>query len=78
MGEMADYYLDQEIDNPYNSYFYPEQYEYWMTKEGSQLDVSAMTEPHIQNCIKWLEKHKNTDWANGWIGVFEEELKNRK
>ncbi len=75
MGEMADYYLEQELDN-LESNWYPAPELRWTTKDGDSIPVSKMTKSHLKNTIKLLKRRKED--ADFWIAIFEDELKERK
>ena len=72
---MADHVADQDMQ-----YMYMEQEAkqgYWTTKSGETIHISDMTENHIRNCIKYIEKHDKEDLYLPWIYEFKEELKRR-
>lgn len=49
----------------------------WVSAEGQEFDVEAMTLAYIQNCLQYLG---NSDWflAREWIEVFQNELAARQ
>lgn len=64
MGEMADYYINQEIDGP----FFDEidwnikptiPKNIWITKKGQRIKIKNLENSHLLNIIKMLLK-KNT------------------
>ncbi len=46
MGEMADYYLEDLIDD---------QRLVWVTRDGRMLKIAEMENSHLENTIKYLE-----------------------
>lgn len=50
---------------------------YWLTKDGRILHVSQMSEKHIRNTIKYIERVDKTDLYLPWINRFKRELKER-
>lgn len=44
---------------------------------NKEIAISEMSDRYINNCIKWIEQCK-TDEFNGYLDLFEEELKKRK
>lgn len=63
MGDMADYYIDQHLDAFPDDYFFARRNKsntisnksttkLWKTKEGKLLDIDALEESHMINCVK--------------------------
>ena len=46
----------------------------WTTSNGTTINVSDMSNKHINNCIDML---KGKGLASKWIVIFEDELKRR-
>lgn len=46
--------------------------EYWKTGDGRRLQITEMTNGHIRNCMKIVDKNSE------WHCVFEKELQRRK
>lgn len=60
---------------------------YWETKDGEKIAVKDMSESHIKNCIRMLEKEINPEVEfddelnypyNAWLNVFRDELEERR
>lgn len=52
---------------------------YWRTKDDKDILVQDMTNSHLQNILKSIDKHKNVNLAvSEWIDVLEFELKERE
>lgn len=73
MGDMADYYREQQFDfdianQEYDEYYNNVHYKdilseylknklYWFSKDNQQILIKDMTDSHILNSIKWIDKH---------------------
>jgi fatty acid-binding protein DegV len=90
MGDMADYYRDNEDCDIYNDeVFNNEYYEHiwvnyqkgklhWTTKDGKRLLISNMEDSHILNTINHLKSKTESNLAvDEWLDVFSAEIKNR-
>jgi len=47
----------------------------WLTKDGKYLPITAMSNSHISNTIKMLERNGD---EYGYTSVFKQTLKNRR
>ena len=47
----------------------------WLTKDGKYLPITAMSNSHISNTFKMLERNGD---EYGYISVFKQTLKNRR
>ena len=50
----------------------------WTMRNGEKIHVSEMAESHINNAIKYIEKHDKNDIYLPWIHAFKKELERRK
>ena len=50
---------------------------FWTTRDGSQVHVSDMTESHIRNTIRYIERVDKVDLYLPWIDRFKSELRER-
>jgi hypothetical protein len=75
MGEMAEYYLEQELLNP-DFDFGDIQELTWLTKDEGEIKVKNMKDSHLKNCINMLRRKKED--ADFWIAIFEDELYSRR
>lgn len=78
------YYEDFIADNlPYDDdlrYMYIEEDAkrgYWTTRDGSMIHVSQMTDSHILNTIRYIERNDMDDMYLPWIVRFKKELRER-
>lgn len=92
MGEIADYYRQQEEDQQFSPFdamyadWLKEQETYsqthWVTLSGKELLITDMTLKHVQNCIAFLERRNEKEGKNkvrdNYIKIFNSELKRRK
>lgn len=90
MGDIAEYYRDNECVNIFNDeVFNDEHYNdiwtkyqkrklFWTTKEGNRILISDMEDAHLVNTINHLEKKGEYNTAiNEWIDALRAEIKNR-
>lgn len=49
----------------------------WKKKDGSVIQISDMSESHIQNCLAMIKRNRDDDNAMNWIKLFEAELNKR-
>lgn len=88
MGDMADYYIQQEIDAMIDCedaiYGHPKpkrdlrQYlekKLWPTKDKGDIKISDMSAQHLNNA---LNKCKRDNWRTSFIPLLEEELNKRE
>ena len=81
MGEMADYYLERELDRmlngptgtPSDDFFHGVSYEAmeWETLEGKRLLICEMTRDHLINCKNMMER-EGTDHCIQYQRICEE------
>lgn len=72
------YAEDFGIDVDYIDSLLEDRDEYiWTMKNGKTILVSDMSEEHIKNSAKMLNRKGNLV-SNIWISIFEKELKKRK
>jgi hypothetical protein len=75
MGDIADYYREQEI----NDEFYRERKiirsSNWLQRNGEYIRIKDMHSLHIANTINMLERY---DGYDDWIIAFKRELKRRE
>ena len=93
MGEMADYYLEQDMERHLSEYFDTEDQDNiykiaenrfdkdrWTMRNGDTIVVKEMSTSHLQNTVAFL-KLKPKDHClgrrDGWIEKFIEELTRR-
>lgn len=50
---------------------------FWTTRDGNQIHVSDMTESHIRNTIRYIERVDKIDLYLPWIDRFKRELRER-
>ncbi len=88
MGDMADYYREQEwLDE---DFFEPEEedegdFTVWRTKDGRRTPVRAMTSDHLRHTIQVLrgKSPHGTTWRGRatsrirWVQVMADELQRR-
>ena len=73
MGDIADYYRNQELDKEFNYYQRIEE-PIWTCKDGTQIAISDMTNNHIINAINMVN-HNLTSKKS--FQILAKELKNR-
>ena len=78
MGDIADYYRDQELEQ--NLYYNlssnkDKRYNKWLQADGSEINVSSMTKSHLINSINKIKRDK---WRRNWLHILEKELESRK
>lgn len=95
MGEMADYYADlatsedwqdEHYDEYYNDVYYEDilnQYLkgklHWVTKDNQQILIKDMTDSHLLNSIKWIDKnHLNRTVMKELKDILNMEKEKRK
>lgn len=50
----------------------------WITKDGKKINVSDMTDQHLINTTKFIERNNVNDLYIPWLLVFYNELDKRK
>lgn len=50
---------------------------YWTIKDGTRIHISEMSNSHIVNTIKFIQKRDKTDLWMPWVHAFQEELQKR-
>ena len=50
---------------------------FWTTKDGTRIHVSDMTESHIRNTIRYIERVDKIDLYLPWVDRFKRELRER-
>jgi hypothetical protein len=79
MGDMADYYKENELDmhlkglrvgGPTKSY------KKWTMGDGKKILVSNMTSSHIAHSITLIERR--SPWRKDWLKPLKKELSKRK
>lgn len=50
---------------------------FWKMRDGKKIHVSDMSESHIRNTIKFIQKVDHTDLYLPWINRFKNELRER-
>jgi len=94
MGDIADYYADlamqvefelQQIDEYYNNIHFNDLLKeyvkgklHWVTKDGQQILIKNMTDSHLLNSIKWLNKIKQYTWVSEMKDILIMEKEKRK
>lgn len=73
-AEEYDEHLKLIDEMPIVSFAYPEYI--WITKDGKKINVRDMTDSHLANAIKMLQK-QSAEPAMKWITILSNELKNR-
>jgi len=77
MGDIADYYRDQE------EYSYPTMspfirrivsYTHWEQKDGTKILLTSMTTSHLKNCILMIDRN---EWRLDWLKHLQKELDSR-
>ncbi len=83
MGDMADYYRDQQFNEEfeYNYHKLPNEEYIWLTSDGVEYKVKDMTDSHIQNTLRCLDEGR-ISFDTGyeltlWIKIMKEECKRR-
>jgi len=85
MGEISDYYRDQQLDGEFKHFHYthkPSNKEYiWLSSNGTEYKVRNMTNSHIQNTLRCLEEGRISfdtgHELNLWINIMRKECKHR-
>lgn len=87
MGDMANWYLDNALEEQFNREIASDNLldEYkknklvqWKTKDGRFISVKDMTVTHVTNTINMLKRAESEDpIVETWIMIFELELKKR-
>lgn len=78
MGDIADYYRDQELEmefNPPKSWTDDGKYTFWRTRDGSKIHLKDMTTSHIKNSIAMIKR--NHGWREDWLEPLNKELEYR-
>lgn len=95
MGEMADYYADLAMSEDWQNEHYDEYYNdvyyknilnqylkgklHWVTKDSQQILIKDMTDSHLLNSIKWIDKnHKNRTVMKELKDILNMEKEKRK
>lgn len=95
MGEMADYYADLAMQEDWDNKYYDEYYNdvhyddilkeylkgklHWVTKDGQQILIKDMTDSHLLNSIKWIDKnHSDRTVMQELKDIFIMEKEKRK
>ena len=72
---IADYLADEDVK--YMQIEAEAKQGYWTMRNGETIHISDMTVSHIQNAIKYIERHDREDMFLPWIDAFRKELKRR-
>ena len=82
MGDMADYYLREEM----SSHLYPDKYDlhvkhspdftWWRPEHTKKIKVTNMTTQHLTNSINMIRRRHG--WREEWLEPLEKELSTRK
>lgn len=81
MGDMADYYRDQdelhnwEMSRRGVACLKPQNFKNWSTKNDGSIRVIDMTDTHLQNSIN---KIRRDNWREEWLEPLLREQKRRK
>jgi len=71
MGEMADYYKEQQIGDE----FYVDESgptaTVWVTREGQRIPVKDMTDVHLVNTIRYLRRQKRNQMMEAALRMAE-------
>lgn len=84
MGDISDYYRDQELNKHLNHSFedeYPDEdmfidYNVWTTKAGNKIPVKLMKDSHVVNTINMINRNANES-TEQWFDTFAAELRSR-
>lgn len=93
MGDIADYYADlamqaefeiQQIDEYYNNIHFNDLLKeylkgklHWVTKDNEQILIKNMTNSHLLNSIKYLNKIKQHTWVSEMKDILNIEKEKR-
>jgi hypothetical protein len=76
MGEMADYYKQQDLGYLTSSFYdQPEAEFVWVAKDGTRHRPTEMTTRHLKNCVRMLLRRAQD--ACFVVAMFDDELKKR-
>lgn len=85
MGEMSDYYRDQQLNEEFKHFHHirkPSTKQYiWLSSNGVEYKVEDMTNSHIQNTLRCLEQgriHFDSGYElNLWINIMKDQCNKR-
>lgn len=69
--------FDTDIQVRYIEIEYESMRGFWTTRDGTRIHVSDMTESHIRNTIRYIERVDKIDLYLPWIDRFKRELRER-
>lgn len=76
MGDMADYFLDQQMliqENHEKKLRFQEQ-GIWVTRDKNHIKVIDMTDSHLLSSLRMCKRNN----VNSWVVIFRKEIKRRK
>lgn len=75
MGDIADYYRDQELDKQFKPISRPKpSFKTWKQSDNTSIKVVKMTKTHLENAIARIKSKK---WRTQWLEPLEKELESR-